>query len=99
MASYALKAAFVLIFLTVCVGQVAMSHDTNTAAGLWLIHRILLAGHTSGSLAYSGCGFDKRVPPDLPRLGFLDESGPPKEILRKLFDADPVMQVTQEGGA
>jgi hypothetical protein len=50
------------------------------------------------SLAHSGCGFDKRVPPDLPRLGFLDESGPPTEILRKLFDADPVMQVTQEGG-
>jgi hypothetical protein len=63
MVSHTLRATFVAAFLTVCAGQVQISHDTNPIAGLWMIHRILLAGHASGSLAYSGCGFDKRVPP------------------------------------
>ena len=58
---------------------------------------ILLAAHVSGSLSYSGCGFDKRVPPDLPPFVVLEESGPPEEILKKLFFADPLVKVTREG--
>jgi len=96
MISYRLTAAFVGLFLTTCTVQMGSSDDRTPIPGLSLIHRILQAGHVSGSLAYSGCGFDKRVPPDLPPFGVVNESGPPKEILEKLFSADPLMQVKQE---
>ena len=98
MASSRLRAAFAVVFLIVCAAQAGKGDDRSPIPGLFLIHRILQAGHVSGSLAYSGCGFDKRSPPDLPPLGVLDESGTPKEILKKLFAADPLMQVTQEDG-
>jgi hypothetical protein len=99
MTSSRLRAAFAVVLLTVCVGQAGRGDDRTPIPGLLLIHRILESGHFSGALAYSGCGFDKRVPPDLPPLGVLDESGMPKEILTKLFAADPLMQVTQEDGS
>jgi hypothetical protein len=97
MTSYTLRVTVALVFLTVCIGQVGTSHDTDPGAGLWLIHRILLAGQVSGSLSYSGCGFDKHVPPNLPPFGVLEESGPPEEILRKLLSADPLAKVTRDG--
>ena len=97
MTSHMLRVAFAVLFLTFCVGQVGGSHDTDPVRGLQLIRSILHAADVSGSLAYSGCGFDRRVPPDLPPFGVLDESGRPQETLKKLFSADPLMQVTQEG--
>jgi len=96
--SYRLRAAIVGLFLTICVVQSGRGDDRSPIPGLNVIHRILQGGHVSGSLAYSGCDFDKRVPPDLPPFGVLDESGLPKEILTKLLSADPLMQVTQEEG-
>ena len=95
MISFRLTAASVFLVVTVCVGQAGGGFEA--VVNMQRIHRILEAGHVSGSLAYSGCGFDKRVPPDLPPLAALDESGEPKEVLKKLFAADPLMQVTQEG--
>lgn len=97
MASYALRAVFTVVLVISCVAQVGRSHDTYVAGGLWHIHRVLEGAHVSGSLVYSGCGFDKRVPPDLPPFGVWVESGTPEEILRKLFSADPLMQVSREG--
>jgi hypothetical protein len=97
MTSKRLRAAFAVALLIICSVQAGKSDDRTPIPALNLIRRILRSGYLSGSLAYSGCGFDKRVPPDLPPFGVLDESGPPEEILRKLFSADPLMKVTREG--
>jgi len=97
MTSNRLSAALAIVFLIICSDQAGKGDDRTPIPGLNLIHRILQSGNVSGSLAYSGCGFDKRVPPDLPPFGVLDESGTPEEILKKLFSADPSMQVTREG--
>ena len=93
-----LRSALSVLFLVVFVGQSGKGEDRSSVAGLSVIHRILRSGNFSGSLAYSGCGFDTRVPPDLPPMGILDESGTTRETLSKLFSADPIMQVTQEDG-
>jgi hypothetical protein len=97
MISYRLRAVFAVVFLIICSVQAGKGDDRTPIPGLNLIHRILQSGNVSGSLGYSGCGFDKSVPPDLPPFGVLDESGTPEEILQKLFSADPLMQVTREG--
>jgi hypothetical protein len=97
MTSNVLIAAFTAVFVIGCVAQVGRSHDAYVAGGLWHIHHVLQGAHVSGSLAYSGCGFDKRVPPDLPPFGVWVDSGTPEEILSKLFSADPLMHVTREG--
>jgi hypothetical protein len=97
MTSYRLTAASVFLFLTVCVGQTGGVGDS--VIDLLQIDRILRAAHVSGSLAYSSCGFHKRVPDAVPPMRVLpDYSGPPKEIIRRMFADDPRMQVTQEEG-
>jgi len=97
MTSNRLRTALAIVFLITCSDQAGKGDDRTPVAGLNLIHRILQSANVPGSLAYSGCGFDKRVPPDLPPFGVLDESGTPEEIFKKLFSADPAMQVRREG--
>jgi hypothetical protein len=97
MTSYRITAASVFLFLTVCVGQAGGGFEA--VVDLQLIHRILDAAQVPGSLAYSSCGFRKRVPDDLPPMRVLpDYSGPPKEVLQKIFADDPRMRVTTEEG-
>ena len=97
MTSHRLTAAFVFLFLTVCVGQAGTGFEA--IVDLQLVHRILGTAQVPGSLAYSSCGFNNRVPDDLPRMRVLpDYSGPPKNVLEKIFADDPAMRVTQEEG-
>jgi len=97
MTSYRLTVASVFVFLTICVGQAG--GGDNPWIGLLQIDSVLRAAHISGSLAYSSCGFHKRVPDALPPMRVLsDYSGPPKEVLQKMFADDPRMRVTQEEG-
>jgi hypothetical protein len=98
MTSYRITAVSVFLFLTVCVGQAGGGFEA--VVDLQLIHRILDAAQVPGSLAYSSCGFRKRVPDDLPPMRVLpDYSGPPKEVLQRIFADDPRMRVTTEEGA
>ncbi|HLZ39832.1 MAG TPA: hypothetical protein VKQ11_02660 [Candidatus Sulfotelmatobacter sp.] len=98
MTSYRLTAAAVFLFLTVCASQAGDGFEA--VVDLQLIHRILDSARVPGSLAYSSCGFRKRVPDDLPPMRVLhDYSGPPREVLQKVFAADPRMRVrTEKGG-
>ena len=97
MTSHMLRVAFAVLFLTFCVGQVGGSHDTDPVRGLQLIRSILHAADVSGWLASCRLWLRQTDSPDLPPFGVLDESGRPQETLKKLFSADPLMQVTQEG--
>src|SRR5450432_4513882 len=95
--SHRLTAALVFLFLTVCVGQAGTGFEA--IVDLQLVHRSLGKAQVRGSLAYSSCGFNNRVPDDLPRMRVLpDYSGPPKNVLQKIFADDPAMHVTQEEG-
>jgi len=95
MASCRMTIASVFVLLTVCVGQAGK----GTVPELFQIGRVLRAAHVSGALAYSSCGFHKRVPDDLPPMRVLEHySGSPIEALMKMFADDPRMLVTQEKG-
>lgn len=97
MTCHRLTVASVFLFLTVCVGQAGAGFDA--VVNLQLVHRILDTAQVPGSLAYSSCGFRKRVPDDLPPMRVLDDySGPPEGILQKIFADDPRMRVTTEEG-
>jgi hypothetical protein len=97
MTSCTLTVASVVILLTTCLGQSGAAQ--NPWVELTQIDNVLRAGHVSGSLVYSSCGFHQRVPDALPPMRVLsDYSGPPKEVLEKMFADDPRMRVTQERG-
>jgi hypothetical protein len=97
MTSHRLTVASVFLSLTVCVGQAGGGFEA--VVKLEQIRSVLRAAQVSGSLVYSGCGFDKRVPPDPPPVRVLpDYSGLPKDVLKKMFADDPRMRVTQEEG-
>jgi hypothetical protein len=99
MSSYRLTAASAFLLLTVCVGQAGSG--VEAVIDLQLVHRILGSAQVPGSLAYSSCGFRKRAPApdDLPAMRVLpDYSGPPKEVLQKIFADDSRMRVTQDEG-
>ncbi len=91
------RTVFAVLFLMVFISESGIGDDKGLP-NEELIHRILRSGGFSGSLAYSGCSFKDHMPPNLPPLGILDESGTPTETLTKLFAADPLMQVVQEEG-
>jgi hypothetical protein len=96
MTSYRLPVVSIFIFLIICLGEAGGGDDGWV--GLLQIGNVLHAAHVSGSLAYSSCGFHKRVPDAPPIRVLSDYSGPPKEVLQRMFADDPRMQVTQEPG-
>lgn len=69
MDSCRMTVASVFVLLTVCVGQAGKGHDAIPQ--LFQIGRVLHAAQVSGALAYSSCGFHKRVPDDLPPMRVL----------------------------
>ena len=97
MVSCRLTAAFVLLFVAVSVGQAGKG--VEAVVGLQQITNVLRGAGVSGSLAYSSCGFNKRVPDDLPPMLVAPRySGLPKDVLSKMFSDDSRMQVTHEEG-
>jgi hypothetical protein len=95
MTSCRMTIASVFVLLAVCVGQAGKGDDALLE--LLQIGRVLRAAHVSGALAYSSCSFHKRVPDDLPPMRVLAHySGPPVEVLMKMFADDPLMLVRQE---
>ena len=86
---------FVLILLSLCLGQERGGTDRTVAVPL--LERILGGAHASGSLAYWGrCELGDPYP-DFPALSSpSDDSRPPSEVLWEVFSKDRQMQVTQE---
>jgi hypothetical protein len=79
------------------VGRGQAGKGDDAVPELFRIGRVLRAAHVLGALAYSSCSFHRRVPDDLPLMRVLAHySGPPVEVLMKMFADDPLMLVTQE---
>lgn len=88
------------LFSIVIVVTSSMAQDrggVDPASAVPLLRGVLGAAHASGSIAYWGrCDFHESYP-DFPRLHRLsDHSGPPVEVLQKMFESDPKMQVTKD---
>ena len=86
-------AAFAFVFLHVCLGQARQGAEAWTR--LEQIDKVLRSAHASGSLTYQGsCDY---TGPEAPPLKALSEySGPPSEVLQKMFASVPHMRVMQE---
>lgn len=96
MASYSLKVASALVLVASCLGQDRGGGDSALAAP---IRDVLRKANVSGSLAYWGqCGYHmSRL--DFPQVRKVSNySGPPREVLQRMFADDPRMRVTQEPG-
>jgi hypothetical protein len=97
MASRGLTIVSLLVLAIPSLGQAGGGRDPRM--GVAALRNFLRAAHVSGSLEYQGeCGPHMWVP-ELPSIRDLtDYSGPPREVLRKMFAGDPRMRITEEPG-
>ena len=85
-----------LSILVLFIGQ-AGGHGDGWAE-LRQIDLVLQSTRVSGSLVYSSCGFQRQVPDHVPIQFLSDYSGPPRDVLGKMFRDDPKMRITEEPG-
>lgn len=72
--------------------------DGDNWAELRQIDYVLQKASVSGSLVYSSCGFQKRIPDRVRIRSLSDYSGPPRAVLEKMFGDHPNIQITEEPG-
>ena len=67
-------------------------------AELRQIDHVLQSASVSGSLVYSSCGFKRLLPDRVQIRSLSDYSGPPRNVLEKMFSDHPKMRITEETG-
>jgi len=94
--TFAKMSAATFTVLVLFIGQAG--GDGDGWAELRQLDLVLQSARVSGSLVYSSCGFQSQVPDRVSIRSLPDYSGPPRDVLERMFRDHPKMRITEEPG-